>query len=238
MAQPGDTPSPPASPIRHRGYQRARWLAAWSTAAVGRGRRAWFVARLRVQAAWRRSDLDVDIAPDVEIGRGVVVTLAPRSRNRLAVGPRTRLGDRLLIEMDGAEVLIGDRVEVRRDCVFLVSGRLEIEGENLVSWGLTIHCADSIRIGRRTIMGERTTLVDSTHYHSDDERWVLDNVKTSPVVIGRQTWIGAKATIGRGVTVGDAAVIAANSLVITDVPDGHLALGVPAEVTPRRPAST
>jgi acetyltransferase-like isoleucine patch superfamily enzyme len=228
---------PAAAAIRHRGYRSAQRLVASCTAAIGRGRRSWFVARLRAQALWRRAELDIEVASDVAVGRGVVITLAPRSRNRLAVGSRTRLGDRLLIEMDGAEVVIGDRVEIRRDCAFLVSGRLEIEGENLVSWGLTIHCADSIRVRRRAIMGERTTLVDSTHYHSDDERWVLDNVKTAPVVIGRQTWIGAKATIARGVTIGDAAVIAANSLVITDVPDGYRAVGVPAEITPPRPSS-
>jgi acetyltransferase-like isoleucine patch superfamily enzyme len=219
-------------------YRRARQLAAWSTAGVGGVRRGWFVARLRLQAAWRRAELDVDVAPDVRIGRGVVVTLAPRSRNRLAVGPRTRLGDRLLLDMDGAVVLIGDRVEIRRDCVMLVSGRLEIEGENLLQWGNTVHCADSVRIGRRAVLSERATLVDSAHYHSDDERWMLDNVKTAPVVVGRHAWVGAKATIGRGVTVGDGAVVAANSLVITDVPNGQLAMGVPAEIRTRRTATS
>jgi serine O-acetyltransferase len=48
--------------------------------------------------------------------------------------------------------------------------------------------------------------------------------------IGDRVWIGPGATVSGPVSVGDDAVIGANSLVATDVPKQALALGVPARV--------
>lgn len=50
--------------------------------------------------------------------------------------------------------------------------------------------------------------------------------------IGDDVFIGCNASILGGVTVGNGARIAANSLVITDVPPGAVAIGVPAKVMP------
>ena len=50
--------------------------------------------------------------------------------------------------------------------------------------------------------------------------------------IGNDVFIGCGATVLGGVKVGDNARIAANSLVISDVPSGSAAMGVPARVTP------
>ena len=50
------------------------------------------------------------------------------------------------------------------------------------------------------------------------------------VVIGNHCWIGQNATILKGVTVGEGAIIAANSVVTDDVPEHALVAGVPARV--------
>ena len=52
----------------------------------------------------------------------------------------------------------------------------------------------------------------------------------APVLIGQDVWIGAKATILRGVAVGDGALIGANSVVTHDVPPGAIVAGSPAVV--------
>ena len=52
-------------------------------------------------------------------------------------------------------------------------------------------------------------------------------------IIGDDVFIGANASVIGGVTIGNGARIAANSLVVNDVPPGALAIGVPAKVLPQ-----
>jgi acetyltransferase-like isoleucine patch superfamily enzyme len=51
-----------------------------------------------------------------------------------------------------------------------------------------------------------------------------------PVHVGRRVWIAAKATIVKGASVGDDAVIGAHAVVTRNIPDQSLAVGVPAVV--------
>jgi len=55
-------------------------------------------------------------------------------------------------------------------------------------------------------------------------------------VIGNDVFIGAYATIAGKIKIGDGARIASNTLVITDVPPGAMAIGVPAKIM-RLPAT-
>ena len=50
------------------------------------------------------------------------------------------------------------------------------------------------------------------------------------VVIGKNVWIGAHATILPGVTIGDNCVIGAGAVVSKDIPSDCVAVGVPARV--------
>jgi chloramphenicol O-acetyltransferase type B len=51
-----------------------------------------------------------------------------------------------------------------------------------------------------------------------------------PIIIGNDVWIGARAMIMDGVTVGDGAIVAANAVVTKDVPPYAIVAGVPAKV--------
>ena len=51
-----------------------------------------------------------------------------------------------------------------------------------------------------------------------------------PVIIGDNVWIGDKATILGGVTIGESVIIAANSVVTKDVPPYSVVAGIPAKV--------
>ena len=50
------------------------------------------------------------------------------------------------------------------------------------------------------------------------------------VVIGENVWIGDKATILPGVSIGDGAVIGANAVVTKDVPPYSVVVGNPAKI--------
>lgn len=63
-----------------------------------------------------------------------------------------------------------------------------------------------------------------------DERYGIDAVSKGSITIGNDVWIGTQTTILTGVTIGDGAVIAANSVVTTDVPAYAIVGGTPAKV--------
>ena len=52
----------------------------------------------------------------------------------------------------------------------------------------------------------------------------------APIRVGKNVWIGAHATILKGVTIGDNAVVAAGAVVTKDVPANTVVGGVPARV--------
>lgn len=56
-------------------------------------------------------------------------------------------------------------------------------------------------------------------------------------VIGNRVDIGTGAKVLGAITIGDDVAIGANAVVLTDVPPNSLAVGVPARIIPRKPAS-
>jgi len=105
-----------------------------------------------------------------------------------------------------------------------------------VGLSATVMCAGkSIIIGEGTIAGSGAMILDNDFHELDQAlgEWRNEYVRNArPVVIGRFVFIGARAIILKGVTIGDRAVIGAGAVVTRDVPAGHLAAGNPAEVFP------
>ena len=201
-------------------------LASRAHRPVLRVRRWRAIARIRLVARLAGADLDLEIDPTAEIGR-IDVHVAAGARGRLRVGAHTVLHDGVEIRMAGGSVLVGDWCEVRGGVRVMAAGDVEVVGQNLLSWGMVIHCDEAVRLARQSTFGEYVTISDSVHEHRD-EGWHLDHIRTAPVAVGSNTWVGAKATITSGVTVGADCIVAGSAVVTRDVPDRHLALGIPA----------
>ena len=58
----------------------------------------------------------------------------------------------------------------------------------------------------------------------------MDIFKLKPTTIGNDVWIGANSFIKQGVKIGNGAVIGAGSVVLKDVPDFAVVVGVPAKI--------
>lgn len=102
------------------------------------------------------------------------------------------------------------------------------------SWN-HISASNSIIIGDGLLTGKWVTIVDNAHGGtgmSDLEvrPWLRPIVSKGPVIIGNNVWIGDKATILPGVTIGNGSVIAANAVVTKDVPAFCIAGGNPARI--------
>ncbi len=229
-------PSADRSPLRRLASPAYWWLRRldWPlTVASRRLRRALLLGRLRLAAAWRRVPLAVDLAPDVILGRRIRVDLSAGG-GRLVLGPRTAVGDDVLVRLRGGVLEVGPDCDIRSGVVLNVSGDLVLEGRNVLSHRLVIHCEESVRVGAMTIVGEHVTIADSRHVHVAPDRPVHHDVEARPVVLGRNCWVCAGAVVTMGTTVGSFCVIGANATVRGTVPDGHIAVGVPATTRPLR----
>lgn len=98
-----------------------------------------------------------------------------------------------------------------------------------------ITCTNKIYIGDGCLTGMWVTITDNSHgainYESLQTPPVERHLESKgPVIIGKNVWIGDKATILPGVIIGDGAIIAANAVVTKDVPAYSVVGGNPAKV--------
>lgn len=107
----------------------------------------------------------------------------------------------------GRNISLGKRVFINSGCRFQDQG------------GITI--GDDCLIGHNAVI--------ATLQHDIDPARRGD-LTPSPVVVGRNVWLGSNVTVLPGVTIGDDAVIGAGSVVTRDVPAGSVAVGSPARV--------
>jgi acetyltransferase-like isoleucine patch superfamily enzyme len=209
-------------------YRAVRRNVAGAIDLLHRVRRVFFIARVRVRAGWQRSKIDLEVAPDVRLARGIELDIAPRIRMKVRLGPRTRVDERVLLQLKGGTLHCGPDTWFRRDVVLNVSGDLVFVEGNIMSWGTAVHCAESVRFEPLASAAEGVTVSDSSHFFTTPDTFFYMNTRTKPVVIGANTWLCPKSTVTQGVRIGSHCILASNSVAIVDVPDGHLASGVPA----------
>ena len=54
--------------------------------------------------------------------------------------------------------------------------------------------------------------------------------KTKPIILEENVWIGDRAVVGKGVTIGKNSIVAAGAVVVKDVPENVVVGGNPAKV--------
>ena len=115
-----------------------------------------------------------------------------------------------------------------RDYLSLVLSGIGKESDIGVVQSLHRQVKLAIELGNDVMLGPGVRLISSGHPLDPGLR--RRQVTTAPIVVGRNVWIGAGATILQGVTIGDDAVVAAGAVVTGDVPPAVLVAGVPARI--------
>jgi acetyltransferase-like isoleucine patch superfamily enzyme len=92
-----------------------------------------------------------------------------------------------------------------------------------------------LEIGSYTMIAGGTVICGTAHGSADLERPMRDQPSTAgKITIGEDVWIGMRAVIMPGVTIGDHAIIGAGSVVTTDIPPYSIAWGTPCRVQKQR----
>ena len=137
------------------------------------------------------------------------------------VGDDVRLGGKLFIAsarvFDQPKLILKDRAAIGWGTTFTVNREVVVEEDAVVSSGCRISDSDG-------------------HCREADLRAAGAAPKPRdirPVRISKHAWIGSGSHIMKGVTIGEGAVIGANSVVISNIPPYSLAMGNPAEVVLR-----
>lgn len=136
-------------------------------------------------------------------------------------------GFTLELNGSGATVHIGNNFYSRRNShIICENGELLIGDDIFLNYNVSITCLEKIQIGQGTLIANNVVIVDHDHDGSE--------FKTAPIVIGNGVWIGANATILKGVTIEDGAVIAAGAVVTRNISKDTIVGGVPAKYIKRK----
>jgi acetyltransferase-like isoleucine patch superfamily enzyme len=130
--------------------------------------------------------------------------------------------------VDGTNMVIGDHFQVwsaHRQTLITGWGRITIGDRVFINSGAIIFSAVEVTIGNDVAIANEAYVMDSDSHGIEGRP-----VKEEPVRIGDGTWIGARAIILPGVTIGRRCLIAAGAVVSRDVPDDTLVAGNPARV--------
>lgn len=88
---------------------------------------------------------------------------------------------------------------------------------------------NNVFLGNRVSIGPNVLIItDSSPNNS--KLLKLYPMVSKKVIIKEDAWIGASVTILPGVTIGKCSIVAAGSMVKTDVPDYSIAAGLPAKI--------
>ena len=175
---------------------------------------------------------------EIWVGSRTVVDGARRvdtSQGRLQVGLgsfglTTKHDTTVLRVRPGAVLRPLGTVSLQRGVRVVVDGgTLTIgHGTNVNGLGTRILVAEEVVIGAGCTFSWDVQILDND-FHAITSGGVT-HPSTAPVRIGDRVWVGTRAVILKGVTIGDGAVVAAGAVVTRDVPPGAVVAGVPARV--------
>jgi acetyltransferase-like isoleucine patch superfamily enzyme len=143
-------------------------------------------------------------------------------------------------------VVFGNHVSVYAGCSFAIgeSGKCTVGDFTLLN-GAIVMAEEGIDIGSHCLISWSVGIADSDFHPLEPAQRLIDaqalapyfkdrpprpKLKTAPVKIGDNVWIGMGAVILKGVTIGDNSVVAAGAIVTKSVPANSIVAGNPAEI--------
>lgn len=171
----------------------------------------------------------VNIEATAEVNLNKIIFRKRGTSQQLAIGAHSIVEASIVFELPVGKVTIGNRSFVGASTISAIES-ITIGNDVMISWGCTIIDNDAhslISTERMQDVADWRKELDA----SDDliyKKWNVVNRK--PILIKNKAWIGFNAIILKGVTIGEAAIVAAGSVVTKDVPDFAVVAGNPARI--------
>ena len=150
-----------------------------------------------------------------------------------------------IYRVDNSEIVIGNNVTIKSSFLSNLVGLYQrtiivtrckngkiIIGDNVGMSGTTIYAREKIEIGDNTLIGGNVKILDNDFHPLDvDDRIndIKEKIKSKPIKIGKNCFIGVNAIILKGTELGDGCVVGAGSVVCGKYPDNSVIVGNPAK---------
>lgn len=156
---------------------------------------------------------------------------------RVVLGDGSRIGGGTRVDLRGGRVLMGRACRMLFGAVVNAEGNEVVLGDECVLMHHSIvYGAGGVSIGNRVMIGNHSLIASESHLYRGRESVARQGMRTAPIVIEDDVWIGAYVLVEPGVTIGQGAIVGAHSLVREDVAAYHVVGGVPARVLKTREA--
>lgn len=137
-------------------------------------------------------------------------------RRKAQIGPASSISPDVVFQ-NGERIAIGARVRIGSRCMLWAG-----PGQGRIAIG------DDVLFGPEV-------MVTAASYRFNDGHPVTDQaMDEADVAIGNDVWMGTRAVILPGTTIGDGAIIGANAVVRGTIPPMSVAVGIPARVVSKR----
>jgi acetyltransferase-like isoleucine patch superfamily enzyme len=172
---------------------------------------------------------------NVIFGQNVVL----RHPHKIRIGDNVVVDDNCLLDAKGDSnrgITIGSGVFIGRNSILSCkNGDIDIADGANIGFNCEVFSASRVSVGRDTLLAAYCYLIGGDHDFSDLSQPVITQGRqSSGITVGAGAWLGAGAKVLDGVSVGDGAIIGAAAVVRSAVPNGAIAVGIPARVIGQR----
>ena len=160
-----------------------------------------------------RHPLKISIGNGTVVDDGVMLDAKGTSNRGITIGNNVFIGRNSIIYCKNGNITIGDNVNISSSCTIFSSNDLTIEND--------------------VIIGAYSYLLSGGGYNHESPLKFVDQSgmdSAGPLIIGANSWIGARATVLDAANIGKHCVIGAGAVVIKPVEADSVAVGVPASV--------
>ncbi len=187
------------------------WTYPWLLGRVGRG-------VVFGQGVVLRHPAKIELGDGVVVDDLVVLDAKGTSNRGIRIGEGVFLGRGTILSCKDGDIVLGDHTNI--------------------GFHSEVFSGSSVTVGRHGLFAAYTYLIGGGHDFANAEKPIIDQARTSAgSVLGDDVWLGAGAKVMDGVRIGNHVAVGAGAVVTRDLPDGVVAVGIPARVVRERGAT-